>query len=317
MFRLISLFAVCFATAVCAEEATRPGLVNEREIMTQLQIFLDQQLFGPGKIDGRGGEFTTKALKCYQRSHALPETGQIDANIPLDSVFPIYTQFTISEELLKFVGDVPKDKALQQKLKYLPYTSFLQLLTERFHCDPALLVRLNKGVNLENLKVGETVWVPNVEPFKIEEMPKMGNLPPVPELKHRTIKISRKERMLELYDKDALIASVPITPGSDTLPTPPGNWNILGIAAMPNFRWDEGVLNHGVRTDQFFLLPPGPNNPVGVLWCALNKPGIGIHGTNSPQTIGRSASHGCMRVANWDVVRLGKMITAGMTVTIE
>jgi lipoprotein-anchoring transpeptidase ErfK/SrfK len=86
---------------------------------------------------------------------------------------------------------------------------------------------------------------------------------------------------------------------------------------MPNFRWDEGVLNHGVRTDKFYMLPPGPNNPVGVLWCALNKPGIGIHGTNSPQTIGRSASHGCMRVANWDVYRLSKMITAGMEVVIE
>jgi lipoprotein-anchoring transpeptidase ErfK/SrfK len=114
-----------------------------------------------------------------------------------------------------------------------------------------------------------------------------------------------------------LIAAVPITPGSGSLPTPPGSWKILGIAAMPNFRWDEGVLNHGVRTDKYYMLPPGPNNPVGVLWCALNKPGIGIHGTNSPQTIGRAASHGCMRVANWDVYRLSKMITAGMQVVIE
>lgn len=317
MIRLVVLLSLVLAGVLQAQEAARPGLVNEREIMTQLQIFLDQQLFGPGKIDGRGGEFTAKALIRYQRAHGLPQTGQLDENIPLDSVFPIYLQYTIEEPLANFVGELPSDKAVQQKLKYLPYDSMLELLTERFHCDPVFLAKINPGVNLETLKVGDTVWVPNVEPFKIETMPKMGNLPPNPQFKHRTIKISRKLRMLELYDNDALIAALPITPGSDELPTPPGIWKIVGIAAMPNFRWDEGVLNHGVRTDKFFLLPPGPNNPVGVLWCALSKQGIGIHGTNSPQTIGRSASHGCMRVANWDVVRLSKMITAEMKVTIE
>jgi lipoprotein-anchoring transpeptidase ErfK/SrfK len=317
MSRLIFLSLFCLTAFAAAEEAVRPGLVNERELMTQLQIFLDQQLFGPGKIDGRGGEFTVKALMRYQRSHGLPVTGKLDVNIPLDSVYPIYKQFTIGEELLKFVGDLPSDKAMQQKLKYLPYDCLLELLTERFHCDPELLAKINKNVNLEKLKAGDTVWVPNVDPFLIETMPEMGNLAPMPEFIHRQIKISRRYRMLELYDNDSLIAAVPITPGSDTLPTPPGNWKILGIAAMPNFRWDEGVLNHGVRTDSYYMLPPGPNNPVGVLWCALNKPGIGIHGTNSPQTIGRAASHGCMRVANWDVYRLSKMITAGMQVVIE
>jgi hypothetical protein len=86
---------------------------------------------------------------------------------------------------------------------------------------------------------------------------------------------------------------------------------------MPTFRWDKSVLNYGVRSDNFYELPIGPNNPVGVMWIGLNRPGIGIHGTNSPQTIGRSASHGCMRTANWDVVRLTKLITKGMTVIIS
>ena len=86
---------------------------------------------------------------------------------------------------------------------------------------------------------------------------------------------------------------------------------------MPTFRWDKSVLEYGVRSETYYQLPLGPNNPVGVMWIGLNKPGIGIHGTNSPQSIGRSASHGCMRTANWDVVRLVKMITQGMTVIIE
>ena len=293
--------------------------VAERDVTTRAQIFLDQQLFGPGKIDGRPGEFFTKALKRYQKAHGLPETGQVDANIPLDSVFPVYTIYTIQEGDLKYVGELPSKPAEQAKKKYLPYDSLLEFLTERFHCAPEFLAKINKGLNLENLKPGDQVRVPNVEPFKIEELPKQGNLPDRVEYKHRVIQINRAEKMLELMDGEKLIASVPITPGSGSgsTQTPPGNWKILGIAAMPTFRWDEGVLNHGVRTENFYMLPSGPNNPVGVLWIGLNKPGIGIHGTNQPQTIGRAQSHGCMRVANWDVIRLSKMITKGMSVVIQ
>jgi hypothetical protein len=86
---------------------------------------------------------------------------------------------------------------------------------------------------------------------------------------------------------------------------------------MPTFRWDHSVLEYGVRSSNYYNLPMGPNNPVGVMWIGLNRPGIGIHGTNQGQTIGRSASHGCMRTANWDVVRFAKLVTKGMTVIIE
>lgn len=291
--------------------------VMERDVTTRLQIFLDQQLFGPGKIDGRPGEFFKKALIRYQRAHGLPETGEMSADIPLDSVYPVYTHYTIKEGDLKYIGEVPSKPAEQAKKKYLPYTSLLELLTERYHCAPEFLEKINRGMNLNNLKPGDSVRVPNVEPFKIEELPKQGFLPEVPERKHRVITINRAEKMLDVMEGDKLLASVPITPGGGRLETPAGNWKILGIATMPTFRWDEGVLNRGVRTEVFHNLPPGPNNPVGVLWIGLNKPGLGIHGTNSPQTIGRSASHGCMRVANWDVIRLSKLITKGMTVVIQ
>jgi lipoprotein-anchoring transpeptidase ErfK/SrfK len=209
----------------------------------------------------------------------------------------------------------PKDQATK---KYLPYSDLLEFLTERFHCAPEFLVRINKGTNLEQLKPGDTVRVPNVEAFKIEELPKSsGNLPELPQYKGRVINIHRAEKMLDVYDGENLIAAVPITPGGGRLETPAGKWKILGIAAMPTFRWDKGVLEHGVRTENFYMLPIGPNNPVGVAWIGLNKPGIGIHGTNSPQTIGRSQSHGCMRTANWDAIRLSKLVTKGVTVNIE
>ncbi len=293
--------------------------VAERDVTTRLQIFLDQQLFGPGKIDGRPGEFVTKALKRYQRAYGLPETGAVDENIPLDSVFPVYTSYTIQKEDLKFVGDLPRQPQEQAKKKYLPYDSLLDFLTERYHCAPEFLVRLNKGMNLGSLKPGAEVRVPNVEPFKIEEVPESGLLPELPQYSGRVITIHRAEKMLDLTEGDKLLCSLPITPGSGegSLKTPAGNWKLAGLAAMPTFRWDKSVLMTGKRSDAYYNLPPGPRNPVGVMWCQINKPGIGIHGTNNPQTIGRAASHGCMRVANWDVIRLSKMITKGMTVIIQ
>jgi lipoprotein-anchoring transpeptidase ErfK/SrfK len=135
-------------------------------------------------------------------------------------------------------------------------------------------------------------------------------------LAKRKIYVDTKERFLLIYENDQLLAEFPITPGSTKLPAPIGVWKILGIATLPVFRHDEGVLNFGVKSDAYFNLPPGPNNPVGVLWMALNKPHVGIHGTNQPETIGRAASHGCIRTANWDAVRLRDLVTVDNMVSI-
>ena len=301
-------------TAAMHASATRPQPGIE-DSQVQLQIFLDQHLFGPGKIDGRHGEFTTKALKRYQHANGLPETG-LPEGLPLDKIEP-YTTYQITADDAKRIGSVPAQPQEQCKLKYLPYESLLEFLTERFHCAPEFLEAINPGKKLGSLKPGDVVKVPNVEPFKIEDLTEIGSLPEIPEFLSRVITIDTREKMLDLTDGDKLIASLPITPGSDSLPTPPGTWKIVGIAQLPTFRWDKSVLMTGVRSDTFYMLPIGPNNPVGVMWVGLNKPGIGIHGTNNPQTIGRAASHGCMRTANWDVVRLSKIITKGMTVIIN
>lgn len=304
--------------AAAAEEfqAARPVIISKRERTAQLQIFLDQKLFSPGMIDGKEGRFLVQALKRWQRANGFPETGQLDANVPLDSIYPVYTFHKVDQGDYKYLGEVPSQPSAQSKKKKLPYSNYAEFLAERYHCSIEFLQRLNPNRKFEDLKPGDEVRVPNVEPFKIEEMPETGNFPEKVELKTRRIVINRKDTILELYDGDKLIASVPIAPGSPAHPTPPGNWRILGVAAMPTFRWDKGVLNHGKRTSNFFMLPPGPNNPVGVGWIGLNKPGIGIHGTNNPYSIGTWASHGCMRSANWDIARISKMVTKGVTVEI-
>jgi len=305
------------APADSEPQAAHAILVTKREIVAQLQIFLDQQLFSPGMIDGKAGKFVTNAFKRWQRAHALPETGVIDENVPLDSVYPVYTFHTVAKEDMKFVGDLPGKTAEQSRKKFLPYPGYIDFVAERYHCSTEFLTRLNPGVRFSKLNLGDQVRVPNVAPFKVEDMPPTGNLPEREEYKTRYIVITRKDTILELFDGDKLIAAIPIAPGSPAHPTPPGKWRILGIASMPTFRWDAGVLNHGVRTNNFYMLPAGPRNPVGVAWIGLNKPGIGIHGTNNPYSIGTFASHGCMRTANWDVSRICHMATAGMQVEIR
>jgi lipoprotein-anchoring transpeptidase ErfK/SrfK len=286
----------------------------DEETATRLQIFLDNNDFGPGKIDGRMGEFFRKALISYKHAHAMPKTGAVDQWM-LDQVPVTYTTYTIREEDLKQVGDVPGSRAEQAKLKWLPYTSLLEFVAERFHSAETFIQKLNPGKNWEHLQAGETLKVPNVLPFEVEKFTE-GKIPENPAFASRKIFVDTHEHLLEVFDNDQLVCVFPITPGSKTLPAPVGTWKILGATVWPWFRYDEGMLNYGVRTENYYNLPPGPNNLVGVLWMGLNKPGIGIHGTNNPETIGRAASHGCIRLANWDAARVKDLVSVGNTVII-
>ena len=286
----------------------------DEETSTKLQIFLDNNDFGPGKIDGRMGEFFRKALVHYKRAHGMPETGAVDTWL-LDQVPETFTTFTIPPEALNFVGQTASKPSEQSKLKRLNYGSLLELVAERYHSAEDFLKKINPGMKLENLKPGDTVKVPNVLPFKIEDL-KEGFAQPNPAFANRKVYIDTKDRFLLIYDDKQLVAEFPITPGSSTLPAPMGLWKILGIATLPTFRHDEGVLQHGEKSSVFYNLPPGPNNPVGILWMGLNKPHVGIHGTNNPETIGRAASHGCIRTANWDAARVKELVTVGNAVSI-
>ncbi|MBA2431049.1 MAG: L,D-transpeptidase family protein [Chthoniobacterales bacterium] len=286
----------------------------DEETSTRLQIFLDNNNFGPGKIDGKMGEFFRKALISYKVANDMPTTGAVDAAL-LEQVPQAYTDYMIRPEDEKFVGPVASKPSEQAKLKTLPYSSLLEFVCERFHAAEEFVRRLNPDVKLDQLKPGDTVRVPNVIPFEIESLSE-GFLPEKPELAQRKLFIDTTENFLSVREGDRLIAHFPITPGSKSLPAPVGTWKILGIATLPWFRHDEGVLKYGVRTENFHNLPPGPNNPVGILWMGLNKPGIGIHGTNNPETIGRAASHGCIRLANWDAARVKDLVTKNTVVEI-
>ncbi|MDQ6735506.1 MAG: L,D-transpeptidase, partial [Nitrospirota bacterium] len=132
-----------------------------------------------------------------------------------------------------------------------------------------------------------------------------------------SISVSVPEKILELKQNGKLVGSYPITPGSKSLPAPIGEWFVKGFAWMPTFRWDEAILHGTERSNDFFQLPSGPNDPVGILWMELNHKGSGIHGTEAPETIGRTTSHGCIRLSNWNALDLGKKVLPGVHVTIR
>jgi len=182
--------------------------------------------------------------------------------------------------------------------------------------------------------------VPNVEPFEltsVKEIKPGSEIAPKPanDIEEQSnaqaenadesksaaarvaVKIDTKTNMLGVLQDDKLIAAYPVTIGSAQTASPIGEWKVRRITKLPIFRYDKEMLRHGTRSGNFYLLPPGPRNPVGIMWIALNKKGIGIHGTNTPDSIGRAASHGCIRLANWDVVRLATKIKTGDSVSIH
>lgn len=281
------------------------------EEVLKLQIFLDSKNFGPGLIDGRKGDFTNKVAQAYESLY-----GPIPA-ASLQSISP-YTSYKIRAEDLARIGkmaDSPQEIARQRSQ---PYTELIAFLAERYHTSRAFLRQINAGVNFAQLQAGDSVFVPNVRaPFEIENYAPAAKTLPDSMRKNRSVQIDTRIRLLKVLDSNKIIAVFPITPGSSERPAPLGSWVIQGIAAMPWYRYDKGVLSQGIRTSNFFMLPPGPRSPVGILWAGLNKPAIGIHGSRTPETIGRSASAGCIRLSNWDAARFRELVTVGNTVVIQ
>ena len=319
----------------------------EIEAATQLQVFLDRANFSPGKLDGHYSDFTLKALALYRQSRgepvaprpSKPDTAPDLNGIDTGSVGPVFIQYTVTEADLQNIGPVPSAVPEKAKLKALVYRNVGEEIAEKFHCDEKFLGELNPGKNGGALKPGDQVRVPNVAPFELDAVkdlkpgseiaPQVANdIPEEPEQKpdpnsepaaaaKTSVKVDVKTNMLGVFEGDKIIAAYPVTVGSKQTATPIGEWKVRGVAKLPTFRHDEQMLKHGERSKNFHILPPGPNNPVGVVWIALNKRGIGIHGTDDPNTIGQAASHGCIRLANWDVVRLAAKVKAGVPVSVH
>jgi lipoprotein-anchoring transpeptidase ErfK/SrfK len=271
-----------------------------------LQVQLDRAGFSPGVIDGRPGMNTKKALAAFQEAHDLPVTGQLDAetwqSLTAAANGPTLGEHTISPEDADgpFTPQIPEDMEEKAKLPSLGYTSVLELLGEKFHATPEFLKELNPNARFA---AGERVRVPNVR-----------SGPPAAESGEVQVVVSKGNSTLTVERGGDVLFFAPVTSGSEHDPLPIGDWKVTGVSKNPSFNYNPDLFWDADPSHTKAKVPAGPNNPVGVVWVDLSKEHYGIHGTPEPRTIGRSASHGCVRLTNWDALALASLVKPGTPV---
>lgn len=301
----------------------------------RLQIFLDEALFGPGVIDGKPGRFTELAVRHWNEANgqALDDWSAVNraARKAVPNPFAIAL---VPEAATAWVDPtLPQKRSEQAKRKRMSYRSVAEFMAERYHCDVPYLIALNDTARIRNLKPRDTLIVPNVSPFRIEELTGKS-FPKDDTLSARHVVVDTRINQLWIFEpapaalvvedspgssrqaNRGLVASFPITPGQPKF-VPLGMWELRNMVELPYWRYDQQFLDTGKRSENALNIPPGPNSPVGIIWNGLNRSGIGLHGTSDPETIGRSRSAGCIRLANWDAIRLPSLIRPGASVEIR
>ena len=288
-----------------------------------VQVILDHLGFSPGILDGRPGQSLTTALRGFQETRGLAETGEIDqptlrALYPYRGWRPTKTLRVSAAVVQGPFAPLPKDAAEQAKLPALGYASAEEKLAEKFHTTPEVLASLNPGAQFV---AGARLVFPNALPtsrtfpadLKPEWRATLNDLnvtADVPLADH--IVVDESDGVLRVFDAaDTLVAQFSATMGSQHDPLPIGTWKIVSVDTNPKFRYNPDLFWDAKPSDREVMLPAGPNGPVGVVWLGLDKPHYGIHGTPEPQTIGRTESHGCIRLTNWDAARLALMVRTG------
>ncbi|MEA2602476.1 MAG: hypothetical protein QOF89_3468 [Acidobacteriota bacterium] len=275
-----------------------------------VQILLDRAGFSPGVMDGRWGSNSTKALAAFQAAHNLPSTGKVDPatwNALLSTAGnQVVVQYTITPDDLKgpFLP-IPEEMADKAKLPALGFSSPLEMMAERYHSTPDFLQRLNPGARFD--AAGQALKVPNVRMVK---QPEKGQAPP----EGTQIVVSKSDSTLTVQGPQGVLFFAPITAGSEHDPLPLGEWKVRGIAFNPTFNYNPDLFWDAEPGDTKAKIPAGPNNPVGVVWIDISKEHYGIHGTPEPKMIGKSLSHGCVRLTNWDALTVAGLVKAGTPV---
>ncbi|PWL19702.1 transpeptidase [Falsochrobactrum shanghaiense] len=268
------------------------------------QVLLDRAGASPGVIDGRSGSNVDKAAAAYSEMTGkfLDPSDEAAINAELEATGgAAFTEYTITNEDVgrQYVASIPDDYAHKAQLPAMAYTSVTEMLAEKFHIDEPYLKEINPGVNFNH--PGTTIKVPNLgKPVRTQVA---------------RIIADKARKQVRGYDENGnLVVAYPSTIGSSDNPSPSGNVQVQRIAINPNYTYNPKINFKQGNNDKVLTIPPGPNGPVGTVWIALSKPTYGIHGTPEPSRIGKTSSHGCVRLTNWDAEELAKLVKAGVSV---
>lgn len=280
---------------------------SSQAVLIKAQVLLDRANFSPGTIDGRKGENYANALRAFQQQNGLNASGELDA--PTwgklgQGADPAVIEYTITPQDVKgpFVDEIPEKLEKKAELKRLDYTGPDEMLAERFHMDEDLLTSLNPGKKFD--KLGTVITVANVSVKRVALNTKIGKL-----------EVDKTRKQLRVVGPDGkLLAMYPASIGSEEKPAPSGTLKVVRVAKNPTYTYNPDFQFRGVKAKDEFKIAPGPNNPVGSVWIALNEKTYGIHGTPDPEKVGKVASHGCVRLTNWDALALAGMVKKGTVV---
>jgi lipoprotein-anchoring transpeptidase ErfK/SrfK len=316
---ILALALVVAPQIVDAQQLRMEKKTVDAQQALAVQIALDRAGFSPGEIDGRSGPKTRLALSEFQKSSSLQATGVVnEETLAALHVGPEpLVNYTITQQDVAgpFIDKMPADMMEAAKLPSLGYTSTLEALSERFHSSPTLMRRLNPDALWA---AGDVINVPDVEPF---DLPSKNDKPAASaKAAVGTVEVVLSGSTKSLIVRDAggkTLMHAPITVGSEKDPLPVGEWKVVGVSWNPVFNYNPDLFWDADPNHAKAKIPPGPNNPVGVVWVDISKEHFGLHGTPEPSTIGRTESHGCVRLTNWDAAKLGRLVSVGTKVTIQ
>jgi lipoprotein-anchoring transpeptidase ErfK/SrfK len=292
----------------------KPGRERQCGDSLAFQVLLDRRGFSPGEIDGRPGPNLQRALTAFQQSAGIVTSGREDcatwAALEAEHA-EITTLYDITWEDAQgpFAGHIPSELVEQARLPSLAYRSILERLSERFHASPALLTRLNRGARFEP---GTSITVPSVAQFDVNVKPAAAEAPATV-----SVEVSRDGTLKVLGGDGRLVFFAPVSSGSRLDPLPSGAWKINGVRWMPPFNYNPTLFWDASPSDTKAKIAPGPNNPVGVIWIDIDLDHYGLHGTPEPGRVGHAESHGCVRLTNWDAVRVASLVRPGTPIVFK
>jgi hypothetical protein len=305
-------------TNVAARQTNTPPVEPTEHIPKQIrsvqntldaQIALARKGISVGTIDGAAGENMRRALLAFQIHNSLPVSGELDAETKAALLVeePLFIQYTVSEADLKSIMRIPPTWIGKSEAERLGFETILELVAERARSSQAFIRKLNPQINWTNVAAATLVKIPRVDP------------PPAPRAAFARVHLYSKT--IVVFGRNTnLIAHFPCSIAAKVEKRPVGELHVLKAAHNPVYLFDPAVFTESAEAKKIgrkLTIPAGPNNPVGTAWIGLDRPGYGIHGTPKPEQIGRTESHGCFRLANWNAEHLLQMAWAGMPVYIE